>query len=124
MIKKNIFLIFIIIGVIIIVIIQLYLNKKNIDKNQAECRIENDKEIGGIVIRSYFDEHQNHKGFVIELTNGKSYRPLFLKKWQAINLYEGDSIYKKGGTFKVVIYKNGDVNPQIIEDTVNCDEIK
>lgn len=124
MIKKNIFLIVIIIGVISFVIIQQYLNQKNIEKSQAECRTENNKEIGGIVVRSYFDENPNNKGFVIELTNGKSYRPLFLKKWQAINLYEGDSIYKKGGTFRVVIYKNGDVNPLIIEDTVNCDKLK
>ena len=96
----------------------------NANKNRNDCYAELNKEISDVVAKAFFDQNINHKGYVIVFLNGENYRPNFLKKWQNIVLENGDSIYKKAGAFKFVIYKKGYENPIIIEDTVNCDKLK
>lgn len=118
-------LIIIIAGILIFFVIQKYQDRRNANENRNDCYTELNKEVSGVVVKSFFDENPNHKGFVIEFTNGTTYRPMYLTKWQPIVLSEGDSIYKKAGAFKFVIFRKRYDNPIIIvEDTVNCDELK
>ena len=108
---------------IIFIIINKYQQHENAKQDSLDCYTELNKEVKGVVTRAFFDENPDHKGFVIEFTNGKTYRPLFLKKWQPITLDTGDSVYKKAGVFKVFILKKDKEHSFILEDTVNCDSL-
>ncbi len=121
----KVFLIITIVVVLMFILLQKCLDRKNMYSNQNDCHVEFNKKINGVVAKAFFDENPNHKGFVIEFTNGYKYRPpFFLKKLESAYLSEGDSIYKKAGTFKFIILKKGYESPVIVEDTVNCDELK
>ena len=98
-------------------------DRKNAIDNQNNCHKELTKEISGVIAKAYFDNDINRKAFVIEFTSKTNYVfPIYLKD---LNGYvdEGDSIYKKAGTFKFVIFKKEYESPIIVEDTVNCDEL-
>lgn len=87
------------------------------------CDIELNREINGVVDHFYFDNDINVKAFVIIFANGEKYiNPVFLK---GLNGYieRGDSIYKPCGAFKFEIYKKGNSSPNIIEDTVDCNNL-
>lgn len=119
------FLIIVIACVLLFIIYQKWQEHNNIITNRNDCYTELNKEVSGVVTKAFFDENPNHKGFEIQFTNGTKYRPAYLKKWQPITLSEGDSIYKKSGTFKVTIFRKLYDNPIItVEDTVNCDKLK
>jgi hypothetical protein len=121
----NKLLIFVIIAILFFFIFQEYQNRRNANKNRNDCYTELNKEVSGVVVKAFFDENPNHKGFEIQFTNGTSYRPLYLEKWQPISLNAGDSIYKKSGVLKVTVFRNRYEEPLIIiEDTIDCDKLK
>ena len=112
-----------IVGVILFFTIDQYQQHKNRKLNELDCYAELNKEISGVITKAFFDENPNNKGFVIKFTNGTEYQPKYLTKWQPLTLNEGDSIYKKQGMFRFIIYKKGEA-PIIIEDTNKCDNLK
>ena len=120
----KVLLIIVIIGFIIFFVISKYQQQVNAKQDKVDCYTELNKVVNGVVTKSFVDENPNHKGFVIEFTNGSKYLPKYLTKWQTIILNEGDSIYKKAGTFRVFVFKKGYENPIIIEDTLNCDKLR
>ena len=111
-------------GILVLMLLQKYWDHKNAISNRKDCYTELKKEINGVVEKAFSDENPNHKGFVIEFTNGNTYRPNFLSKWRDINLNKGDSIYKKSGTFKVEIFRKEYEQALIVEDSINCDELE
>lgn len=118
-------LIVIVIGILIVLVFQKYHERKNAEQDRTDCYTELNKEVNGVVVKAFFDENPNHKGFEIVFTNGTTYRPLYLTKWQPIVLNEGDSIYKRSGTFKVTVFRKRYEKPIIIvEDTINCNKLK
>lgn len=123
--NNKLLLIITIIGLIIFFIIDKYQQHQNAKQNRLDCYSELNREVSGTVARAFFDDDINVKAFVIYFTNGKKYiNPIFEKSLSGY-VNEGDSIYKKAGTFKFVIFRKRYDNPVIIvEDTVNCDELK
>lgn len=113
------------VGTLIVFIVFGILQKcqqhKNAIQNRADCYKELNREVRGTVSYAFYDENPDHKGFVIGFTNGEKYTPYSLANWGALKLQEGDSVYKKPGTFITLIYKKGDRQPVIIADTINCD---
>lgn len=118
-------LIIIIVAILIFLVIQKYQDRRNAHENRNACYTELNREVSGTVARAFFDNDINVKAFVIYFTNGKKYiNPIFEKSLSGY-VNEGDSIYKKSGTFKFVIFRKRYDNPIIIiEDTVNCDKLK
>jgi len=118
-------LIITIVAILIFLIMQKYQDRRNANENRNACYTELNREVSGTVARAFFDDDINVKAFVIYFTNGKKYiNPIFEKSLSGY-INEGDSIYKKAGTFKFVIFRKQYDNPIIIvEDTVNCDELK
>jgi hypothetical protein len=97
--------------------------RRNAKEERIDCYTELNREVAGTVARAFEDENINHKGYVIEFTNGKSYRPRYVKNWGKIDLDPGDSVYKKSGIFRIFIFKNGQA-PLIINDTIDCEKIE
>ena len=114
----------VIIGVIVFFIIDKYQASQNKKQDEIDCHAERNREIKGKIKIAFLDDNPDHKGFVIQFTNGQEYRPRFLPRWQSITFNEGDSINKEAGTFKFTLFKNGIDRPIVIEDTVNCDALK
>ncbi len=88
-----------------------------------ECNVQLARQIEGVVHHFYFDNDINIKAFTVIFENGEKYiNPVFLK---GLNGYIeiGDSIYKPPGTFKFEVYKKGSSNPDIIEDSVDCNNL-
>lgn len=118
-----VFIVGIVVAIPIFMIIDKCQQRKNAKENRMDCYAELNREVKGTVARAYIDENINHKGYVIDFTNGKSYRPLYLREWQGIDLFPGDSLYKKPGAFRIVIYKNEHA-PMIINDTLDCEKLE
>lgn len=124
MLSGKLLLLVTLVGVVVILVVQKYQDRKNANGNQKNCNAELNREISGVVAKAFYDENINIKAFVIHFTNGEKYvNPIFER---SLNGYvdEGDSVYKKPGTFKFIIFKKGYEKPVVLEDTVNCSELK
>ena len=117
--------IIVIVTILLFLVMQKYQDRRNANENRNDCYTELSQEVSGTIERAFFDDDINVKAFVIYFTNGKKYiNPIFEKSLSGY-VNAGDSIYKKPGTFKFVIFRKRYDNPIIvIEDTVNCDELK
>jgi uncharacterized ion transporter superfamily protein YfcC len=91
--------------------------------NNKECNLELQREIKGVVENNYMDNDINVKAFVIRFTTGEKYiNPIYLKNLNGI-ISNGDSFYKKPGTFSFEIYVNRTTNLKIIIDSCNCNKL-
>lgn len=108
---------------ICIFILVKYAGKRSRINITKECTLESQREIKGVVNNSYFDNNINVKSFVIVFTNGEKYtNPVFLKGLNG-QISKGDSIYKVSGKFRFEIYKKGNSNPVIFEESVNSNKL-
>lgn len=111
--------IFVIFGVSVFFILDRHQACQNRKQDMIDCYAERKREIKGTIKIAFLDDNPDHKGFVIQFTNGQEYRPRFLPKWQSITFHEGDSIYKESGTFKFTLFKKGYEKPIVIEDSLH-----
>ena len=114
-------IIIVIFGIIIFFVIDKYQASQNKKRDEIDCYAERNRKINGTIKVAFLDDNPDHKGFVIQFTNGQEYRPRFLPIWQSVTFNAGDSIIKEAGTFRFTLFKKGYEKPIIVEDTVNCD---
>ena len=106
-----------------ILIFGKYQSCQNKINNRKECNLELQREIKGVVENNYMDNDINVKAFVIRFTTGEKYiNPIYLKSLNGI-INNGDSLYKKSGTFRFEIYTSQDLLPNIIIDSCNCNKL-
>jgi hypothetical protein len=121
--SSRIFPIIVIAAVLIFLIFQKYQDKKNNEKNKKVCIEARNREFSGVVSKAFFDDDINVKAFVIYFTNGEKYvNPIFEKSLSG-SVSEGDSIYKKPGTFKIVLFRKGYEKPIVVEDSIDCGKL-
>ena len=111
----------------ILLSISFFQRVKNSYYDENACKKEIERELKGVIDSAFFDENQEHKGFVIIFKNGDIYRPpFFLKKLEAIPLSKNDSLFKEKGTLKILFYKRthqGYLDPIVLDDSVACDRL-